>query len=440
MNNLLQVLACPHCRAILRPTPDAVFCGPVFKSGGLYCSSCRRIVGGLRFGKADFLRFPIPPETMESGPISPRNSPWPHFVYRRIPWSAPEISFKGLIRKHLGWTPEGFGESLFTEREPRWELAIETSAMDVDVRLVSGPSSGPVDVFLDGVFYKTFSLRDPSLNEIVACPVFRDRKDTTSVRITMRPGKPPAGVERADKPCPSFCFSGYDAAFGRSESQRRETINRGNRYPDTYRWAMDLLAPNGLAIDCGSGDRTYGDRRLLSFEYLPFELPDVFGDGRVLPFRDAAFDVVFSQAVMEHMSDPFQAARELVRILKPGGLLYAESAFMQPLHAVPYHFFNTTPWGIEELFVRNGLESAGVEWFGGLAGSLKWYMDVCGGSKKVSPEEMSQLTTILGKADAALSYADLKSVASGVAFWGIKPGSGPWKEAVASASRPTYVY
>lgn len=46
--------------------------------------------------------------------------------------------------------------------------------------------------------------------------------------------------------------------------------------------------------------------------------------------------------VMEHMRDPYLATREIARITKLCGLTYVESAFMQPLHAVPYYFFNTT--------------------------------------------------------------------------------------------------
>jgi ubiquinone/menaquinone biosynthesis C-methylase UbiE len=42
---------------------------------------------------------------------------------------------------------------------------------------------------------------------------------------------------------------------------------------------------------------------------MPFEFPDVFGDGHALPFADASFEAVFSQAVMEHMR---QEALELV--------------------------------------------------------------------------------------------------------------------------------
>ena len=45
------------------------------------------------------------------------------------------------------------------------------------------------------------------------------------------------------------------------------------------------------------------------------------GDAEAIPFPDASFDIVISCECMEHVPSPPKMARELARVLKPGGRL-----------------------------------------------------------------------------------------------------------------------
>lgn len=69
------------------------------------------------------------------------------------------------------------------------------------------------------------------------------------------------------------------------------------------------------------------------FPYREERLEVTYADGRELPFPDEAFDVVFSLSSIEHFGGPHdvaRAAREMGRVLKPGGhALVATECFVR---------------------------------------------------------------------------------------------------------------
>jgi len=84
-------------------------------------------------------------------------------------------------------------------------------------------------------------------------------------------------------------------------------------------------------------------------------------DAHNIPFEDGSFDGVVVQAVLEHVLDPPRCVEEIHRVLKPGGLVYAETPFMQQVHAGPYDFTRFTHLGHRRLFRRfEELESGAV--------------------------------------------------------------------------------
>lgn len=147
-------------------------------------------------------------------------------------------------------------------------------------------------------------------------------------------------------------------------------INRGNGYPARFVELIDAMGPHGQALDCGGGDRHYGDPRVINLERTAFPTVDVVGDCLAMQFGDDTFDVVMSQAVLEHVVDPQAAVDEMVRVLAPGGTLYVEVAFMQPLHMLPWHYFNVTPYGLAHLC--RGLEVVGSGVMGDFSWTVAW--------------------------------------------------------------------
>jgi SAM-dependent methyltransferase len=73
-------------------------------------------------------------------------------------------------------------------------------------------------------------------------------------------------------------------------------------------------------------------------------------DGHSLPFDPSVFDGVVIQAVLEHVVDPARCVEEIRRVLRPEGIVYAETAFMQQVHGGAYDFSRVTPIGHRRLF------------------------------------------------------------------------------------------
>ena len=105
---------------------------------------------------------------------------------------------------------------------------------------------------------------------------------------------------------------------------------------------------DGLVLDFGAGNTPEADLKpnICYLDVQQYPHTDIVCNTAKLPFPDAIFDAVISQAVFEHIPDPFLTAKELHRILKPGGIIFIDTAFMQPLHGDPSHYFNMTLHGL----------------------------------------------------------------------------------------------
>lgn len=89
---------------------------------------------------------------------------------------------------------------------------------------------------------------------------------------------------------------------------------------------------------------------------------DYQSDITAIPVPDATFDVVLCTEVLEHVPEPIPALNEMVRILRPGGLLLISAPLGSHLHQEPYHFYGGyTPHWYFRFLTAAGCEVRSIE-------------------------------------------------------------------------------
>ena len=106
----------------------------------------------------------------------------------------------------------------------------------------------------------------------------------------------------------------------------------------------------GLVLNLSAGGSKEKFDHVVEVEYAIFRNTDILADAHALPFDDECFDAIVVMNAFEHYREPHKVAAELHRILKPDGRIHIRTAFLQPLHEKPWHFFNCTRYGLAEWF------------------------------------------------------------------------------------------
>jgi len=137
--------------------------------------------------------------------------------------------------------------------------------------------------------------------------------------------------------------------------------------------------PKVLVVGGGSkGEGTnalYEDAgvRLISFDIYGSGLTQFIADAHQIPLSDGSVDAVWIQAVLEHVLDPWRVVGEIHRVLKPGGIVYAETPFLQQVHEGAYDFTRFTESGHRWLFREFEEIDSGVVL--GAASQLLWSIE-----------------------------------------------------------------
>lgn len=126
--------------------------------------------------------------------------------------------------------------------------------------------------------------------------------------------------------------------------------------------SLALIEAGGTVLDLGCGIKSAEQYRpnVVHLDAIHFPNVDVVNTCADLPFHDAVFDTVVSQAVFEHLPDPAHTAAEILRVLKPGGRVLIETGFMVPLHGDPDHYFNMTASAMRRVMRGFEIESIDV--------------------------------------------------------------------------------
>ena len=139
---------------------------------------------------------------------------------------------------------------------------------------------------------------------------------------------------------------------------------------------------SGKLLDLGCGSQPF--RKLMKANtttYIGLDLgsPDmeqraeVIGSASDVPFKTGSFDTVLCTEVIEHVSEPWLVMDQISRVLRPGGVLILTSPLIARIHGAPRDFYRFTPYGLEHMASKVGIETVSISPMGGF-GQMMAYM------------------------------------------------------------------
>ncbi|GAA1305188.1 SAM-dependent methyltransferase [Planotetraspora silvatica] len=105
--------------------------------------------------------------------------------------------------------------------------------------------------------------------------------------------------------------------------------------PGYFAEALRAAGARTVCVDCDAGEMRARDGAM----------PEgaVLGSALEIPLRTGSVDVCFSSNVLEHVPDPLAMADEIVRVTRPGGLVYLSyTSWLSPWgghETSPWHYF-----------------------------------------------------------------------------------------------------
>jgi SAM-dependent methyltransferase len=136
---------------------------------------------------------------------------------------------------------------------------------------------------------------------------------------------------------------------------------------------------HGLVLDAGSGRGTWRSTIMKTASgYESIDMaprgsasPTWVGDVCCMPQVPAGrYDAVICHQVLEHVRQPWRAAAEFFRVLKPGGNVIVSVPHLSRRHELPHDYFRFTQEGLAALLEDAGFEVSSVLTHGGVVSFL----------------------------------------------------------------------
>lgn len=142
---------------------------------------------------------------------------------------------------------------------------------------------------------------------------------------------------------------GYDLTHTVRKVYWEDCTNRINSWkPET----LDVME-----ISAGAKWRTFPFRSFRALDYPEHDICDEQFD----PALEGAFDLIIADQVFEHLLWPYRAARNVHRMLRPGGRFLVMTPFMIRVHEVPYDCSRWTETGMRYFLAEAGFPLEEIE-------------------------------------------------------------------------------
>jgi SAM-dependent methyltransferase len=299
----------------------------------------------------------------------------PHDPLREIGWSSPLVVFgwavdiegvdridvlldgqvvghaeHGLPREDVEGLQWEYRKLHLTERSG-WLAVIPTEGFSPGEHTLSaivyGRSGtldlGPETVWLQADSLRANPIRQRRLETLFRCPRCRQPLERT-------------GADLVCTACDHIIRSNefgtllFDETY--ADLDWRQAVATSHGYPPEAAEVI-LGCRDGLVLDIGAGLRE-NLPNVIQLDAIAFPTTDVSANGEALPFTDESFDGVIACNLLEHVSRPAEVVREMRRVCKVGGRIYADFTSVHPYHGFPHHYFNATETGLDWLMREIG--------------------------------------------------------------------------------------